>query len=100
MKVFLFSLLLCTLTSSAMSEETPNFDVAAAQRFAKLALDCIHREYPNKITHVLNGDPDVKPPRELTPAFYGCYDWHSAIHGHWLLVRLIRMFPNADFVSK
>ena len=66
-------------------------DPATADRFMRLALDCVHREYPNKIAHVLSGDGDVKPPRELTPAFYGCYDWHSAVHGHWLLARLARM---------
>jgi Protein of unknown function (DUF2891) len=74
-----------------------DFDQAQAARFAKLALDCIHKEYPNKIAHSLNSDADVKPPRELTPAFYGCYDWHSSVHGHWLLVRLARLFPNAAF---
>jgi len=73
------------------------FDQAQAARFARLALDCIHKEYPNKIAHSLNSDADVKPPRELTPAFYGCYDWHSSVHGHWLLVRLARLFPQAPF---
>ena len=75
------------------------FDQTQAARFAKLALDCIHKEYPNKIAHSLNSDADVKPPRELTPAFYGCYDWHSSVHGHWLLVRLMRLFPDAPFVA-
>jgi len=75
----------------------PGIDVAAAGRFAALALSCVHKEYPNKIAHVLQGDADVKPPRELTPAFYGCYDWHSAVHGHWLLARLARQFPDAPF---
>jgi Protein of unknown function (DUF2891) len=75
-------------------------DQLQAARFAKLALDCVHREYPNKIAHSLNSDADVKPPRELTPAFYGCYDWHSSVHGHWLLVRLIRLFPQAPFAAE
>ena len=57
---------------------------------AELALACVHKEYPNKIAHVLNGDADVKAPRELTP-FYGCYDWHSSVHGHWLLARVARI---------
>ena len=74
-------------------------DAAEAARFANLALDCAHKEYPNKIAHVLAGDEDVRPPRELTPAFYGCYDWHSAVHGHWLLARLARTFPRADFAA-
>ena len=76
---------------------TPSFDAAAAERFAKLALACVHKEYPNKISHVLNSDADVAPPRKLTPAFCGCYDWHSSVHGHWLLVRLLRTFPDAPF---
>jgi hypothetical protein len=76
-----------------------SFDQALAERFARLALDCIHREYPNKITHHMNSDGDAKPPRKLTPAFYGCYDWHSAVHGHWLLVRLARLFPKASFAA-
>lgn len=68
-----------------------------ATRFAQLALDCVHREYPNKIAHVLSGDEDVRSPRELTPAFYGCYDWHSAVHAHWLLVRLLRSAADGPF---
>jgi len=86
--------------SLAMAQPPVDVDVAAATRFANLALDCVHKEYPNKIAHVLNGDQDVKPPRELTPAFYGCYDWHSSVHGHWLLVRLARTFPGPPFVPK
>src|SRR5262249_44736526 len=71
-----------------------------AERFARLALACVQKEYPNKIAHVLQGDADVKPPRELTPAFYGCYDWHSAVHAHWLLARLARTFPAAPFAGE
>jgi hypothetical protein len=71
-----------------------------AERFAKLALQCVHREYPNKIAHVLNADADARPPRELTPAFFGCYDWHSAVHGHWLLARLLRLSPGAPFAAE
>jgi hypothetical protein len=78
----------------------PAIDAAAAERFARLALVCVHKEYPNKIAHVLQSDADVKPPRALTPAFYGCYDWHSAVHGHWLLTRLARTFPEASFVGE
>jgi Protein of unknown function (DUF2891) len=73
---------------------------ATAARFADLALACVHREYPTKIGHVLNSDQDVKKARDLTPAFYGCYDWHSSVHGHWLLARLARTFPDAPFTSR
>jgi len=75
-------------------------NVRVAERFANLALACVHKEYPNKITHSLNSDGDVSPPRKLTPAFYGCYDWHSAVHGHWLLARLVRTFPKAAFITR
>ncbi len=85
---------------SAAAQTPAGFDAVAAQRFADLALACVHKEYPNRISHTLAGDADVKPPRELTPAFCGCFDWHSAVHGHWLLVRLMRTFPDAPFVSK
>ena len=91
-------LLLTSIAATAMPAET-SFDATSAARFARLALDCIHREYPNKLSHAMNSDQDAKPPRELTPAFYGCYDWHSAVHGHWLLARLVRIFPDAPFAA-
>ena len=84
---------------AAENNAAPKFDAKAAARFAKLALACVHKEYPNKIAHVLNSDADVAPPRKLTPAFCGCYDWHSSVHGYWLLVRLLRTFPDASFAA-
>lgn len=81
----------------AMAE---NLTPQTAERLINLALACVHREYPNKISHVLNSDADVRPPRDLTPAFYGCYDWHSSVHGHWLLASLARRFPDAAFTSQ
>ena len=65
-----------------------------ASAFARLALAGLQKEYPNKPGHVMNGPAEVKSPRELHPAFYGAYDWHSAVHGHWMLVRLLRRFPD------
>jgi hypothetical protein len=62
-------------------------------RFAKLVLACVQREFPNQPAHVLEKPSDPRRPRELHPAFYGCYDWHSAVHGHWLLAHLARNFP-------
>src|SRR5438270_6249840 len=82
-----------------MADSNTNFDESQAARFAALALACVHKEYPNKIAHSLTSDADVRPPRELTPVFYGCYDWHSAVHGHWLLARLARTFPDAPFAA-
>jgi len=81
---------------SAAAALTPE----AAARFAALALKCLHQEYPNHVSHTLNSDADARPPRQLTPAFYGCLDWHSDVHGHWLLVRLLRLNPQAPFAAE
>ena len=70
-----------------------SLDAGAASHFARLALQCAEKEYPNKLDHVMNGPHEVQSPRALHPAFYGCYDWHSTVHGHWMLVRLLRQFP-------
>ncbi len=66
-------------------------------RFARLALSCIHREYPNKISHLMNSAADIGTPSELFPAFYGCFDWHSSVHGHWLLVRILNTDPDTPY---
>ena len=87
------------VSSGAMPSASNALDEAAATRFAHLALACLHKEYPNKISHVMLSDADAQPPHELTPAFYGCFDWHSGVHGHWLLVRLVRLFPDAPFAK-
>ena len=60
----------------------------AEHAYARAALSCVNKQYPGKISHVMNSAEDVRPPAQLTPAFYGCFDWHSAVHGHWLLTRL------------
>lgn len=75
---------------------TMNLSLTAEQgsQFARLALKCINKEYPNKPEHVLNDRNDVQSIKALHPAFYGCYDWHSSVHGHWMLIRLLRLFPN------
>jgi hypothetical protein len=69
-------------------------DAEAASLFAGLALEGITREYPNKLDHVMNGPEEVLSPRALHPVFFGSYDWHSCVHGHWLLVRLLKLFPD------
>jgi Protein of unknown function (DUF2891) len=98
--IWAVSLLLAANAASAQTNAMPSgFDINAADRFANLALACVHKEYPNKLSHSLNSDADVAPPRKLTPAFYGCYDWHSSVHGHWLLARLVRTFPDAAFAQ-
>lgn len=64
-----------------------------ADAFARMPLTYLRQEYPNHIMHLLNDDGDVLPPRTLHPVFYGCFDWHSAVHGYWLLLRCVRLYP-------
>jgi len=97
--VLLIALLLTSPAGRSDAGDATSVDPALASRFADLALSCVHREYPNKIAHVMSGDGDARPPRELTPAFFGCYDWHSSVHGHWLLARLLRLSPEATFAD-
>lgn len=97
--VLLVLMLPVALLWPASGRAADRLPVASVERFAGLALGCVHQEYPNKIAHVLASDADARPPRELTPAFYGCYDWHSAVHGHWLLARLARFYPEAPFAA-
>jgi hypothetical protein len=90
--------------AAAMAEDgdpapDPSTGLGFEARFAELALGCVGIEYPNKIAHVMQGDGDAKPPRDLTPAFFGCFDWHSAVHGHWLLARLARLHPEAPYAG-
>ena len=93
------TVLLCLLSSGfgqTMRSDTngkPVLDERQASRLAQLALKCVGKEFPNKPEHVMNELPDVQTPKALHPAFYGCFDWHSSVHGHWMLVRLLRLFP-------
>ncbi|PZD73801.1 hypothetical protein C1752_01745 [Acaryochloris thomasi RCC1774] len=82
--------------SEAPPSEAGRLETIATQ-FIQLVLSNINREYPHSGKVWLNSEADIKSPREVHPAFYGCLDWHSAVHGHWLLVRLARCFPEASF---
>jgi hypothetical protein len=93
-------MLAAALLSAALAAGAPTVDPALAERFARLALACVHQEYPNKVAHVMNGDEDALPPRRLTPAFHGCYDWHSSVHGHWLLTRVARLLPGSALADE
>ena len=77
-----------------------SLESGSAARFARLAIDCVGREYPNHPLTVLLGHGDVRSPRTHTPAFFGCFDWHSAVHGHWTLVRLARLFPGESWAAE
>lgn len=104
----LLSLAACSAPNTPQSGSEPS-EVATSERpapvtledrFAILALDCVHREYPNKISHVLQSAADAQTPSALTPAFYGCFDWHSSVHGHWLLSRLLNTNPDGVFADE
>jgi hypothetical protein len=77
----------------AAAAQTAPLESANAERFAALALACVDREFPNKPEHVMESAGDVRGPRQFHPAFFGCYDWHSSVHGHWLLARLLETHP-------
>jgi len=74
--------------------QIPKLSLVEATRLSQLPLHCMDTEYPNKLGQTLGGDQDLQSPKVLHPAFYGCFDWHSAVHGHWSLVSLLKQFPN------
>jgi hypothetical protein len=88
---------LCLRAQSKGGKPAPEQDFklsrSQASAFARLALRAIQKEYPSKPADVLNSAKDIKAPRAMHPAFYGSFDWHSSVHGHWMLVRLLRLFP-------
>lgn len=84
------------LAASLPEAALPALDAGRAAGFARLSLACVEREYPYKPGDVLRGEADVVAPRVAHPAFFGCFDWHSAVHGHWALVRVLKAFPGID----
>lgn len=96
MKSALFLFLLTAMSLPAINRLAEK----EAYRFVKLALAGLNREFPNKPGNVLRSAVDAKTPREMTPVFYGHFDWHSSVHGHWTLVRLLRLFPEAGWAGK
>lgn len=85
-----------TIAKAIPIEKTPTLDITEANRLAKLPLHCMDTEYPNKLNQTIGGASDLQSPKQLHPAFYGCFDWHSAVHGHWSLVSLLKQFPDLD----
>ena len=76
--------------------KTPVLNLLEANRLAKLPLHCMDTEYPNKLNQTIGSAEDLKSPKILHPAFYGCFDWHSAVHGHWSLISLLKQFPDLE----
>src|ERR1700751_3477873 len=71
-----------------------NLTAGQASAFARIALGHVEREYPNKLDHVIEGPHDLQPPHVLHPIFYGSFDWHSCVDGHWTLARVLRLYPD------
>ncbi|WP_053977638.1 DUF2891 domain-containing protein [Mangrovimonas xylaniphaga] len=82
------------------TEKAPVLNLEEAKRLSQLPLHCTDTEYPNKLNQVIGGDEDLQSPKTLHPAFYGCFDWHSAVHGHWSLVSLLKKFPELEGASE
>ena len=89
------------MAAGEAGQQPPEYlDEASAGAYAERILPSLHRAYPSKIAHVLRDVSDVAAPAQLTPAFYGCFDWHSAVHSHWAVLRLARAFPEASWAAE
>ncbi|CAM1344795.1 DUF2891 domain-containing protein [Tenacibaculum amylolyticum] len=76
--------------------EIEQLNLKQANKLATLPVHCINIEYPNKLNQTIGSNADLQSPKELHPTFYGCFDWHSSVHGHWSLVSLLKQFPELD----
>ncbi len=94
MKLLIILSLLATNTLFGQDSLTLNYNSAKA--LAEVPLACIDQVYPNKLSQVLNSDNDLKSPLDLHPIFFGCFDWHSSVHGHWLLTKFLNDYPNSE----
>ena len=101
LRYFLFSILtVFIIEGKSQVNGQLQFDEKKAEYLYHFAYECIDQEYPNKLNQVLGDDSYLAPPRTLHPAFYGCFDWHSSVHGHWTLVTILREFPDFKFKSE
>lgn len=91
--------------STLVEEKTPSatkqfpapvFTIAEANKLIELPLHCVTTEYPNKLGQTIGAATDLQPPRELHPTFYGCFDWHSSVHGYWSMITLLKEFPEMN----
>ena len=86
---------------AAQAQTVTTFDANLANKLAQLPLHCIPQEFPNKTSHSADSAADaILLPSQLHPAFYGCFDWHSSVHGHWMLIRLLKTFPKMESRDK
>lgn len=85
--------------TTEISQSVPELTFTEANRLVRLPLECLQTEYPNKLNQSLQDSTHLGGPQELHPAFYGCYDWHSSVHGHWTLVSLLKQYPSLNQAS-
>ena len=85
-----------SVVSETKNISIPKLDLVEANKLAQLPIHCMDTEYPNRLGQTLGSTDDLGTPQELHPAFYGCFDWHSAVHGHWSLVTLLKQFPELE----
>ena len=91
MKRYFLIFIVCLMPPAALAQLSEE----QAVRLARLPLRCINTEYPNKTGHIINDKSEaIMTPGELHPAFYGCLDWHSSVHGHWMLVKILKLYPD------
>jgi hypothetical protein len=89
-----------TIAASIPAVKADRFDLKLAERLVELSLVCVDKEYPNKPSDVQSSDKSVVPPRTLHPSFFGCFDWHSSVHGHWTMVRILKTFPKIKAATR
>jgi len=99
--IFSFFLLLATFESFLLLATFESFpqqliSETEANKLAALPLKCLQQEYPNKLGQLLADATEIASPKKLHPAFYGCFDWHSSVHGHWSLVYLLNHYPQLN----
>lgn len=97
MRSILVLLLIFSNSMMSFAQNELDFNLKKAEYLYHFAYECIDQEYPNKPNGVLGDDSYLLPPREIHPAFYGCFDWHSSVHGHWTLVTILREFPDFEY---
>ena len=85
-----------TSTGQMKQYDSPSFTVEEANQLIELPLHCVENEYPNKLGQTIGSDEDLQSPEALHPIFYGCFDWHSSVHGYWSMITLVKQFPNLE----
>ena len=95
MKRFLLALILLPFMCTAQNEGL-DLNLENAKEITRVPIECIWKEYPNKLNQVLADSTHLQSPSELHPIFYGCFDWHSSVHGHWMLARVMNKFPDTE----